>query len=440
MLRHNNNLFTVLLSDATVATSTIPAEGALVSNQTLPQGAIVLCTPGLVRLSAAAFAALPNGAQFIVVQGKGASQPLMKSPVITKGKFTTSIAAHKAAVQQVTVVGFNGTTGALPVANDTAFHIKIRKNDNDAANRSQPMSQFIGPVKTDGTGTQEELALALAVNGNKNFALEPANGYLKIEVLCDDAGAAIGAAPDTVVGTIGTKVVTLTDTGANNSISAIAVGDLFRVGTALTSEVYKIVATTVVGGATGTITLDRPLSQSVNLVGTTAEFITAANAATADFGIRLTGVQAPFDVNAFRDYYANRFTATFSDPSTLVSHVQGAYNGNGTWQQVAMDEYMNYGFEGQNEMMAVPPRMRDQEVKIPGVGGVTALTAKYSALSINWEEDITGLVSKSGSKGSVLVYLNLTNNAGSGELATAPDNVGETFALAMGLTPADFNE
>ena len=57
---------------------------------------------------------------------------------------------HKAAQQQITVVGFNGTTGALPVANDTSFFIKIRKNDNDAANRSQPMSLF-AQFKTDAT-------------------------------------------------------------------------------------------------------------------------------------------------------------------------------------------------------------------------------------------------------------------------------------------------
>jgi hypothetical protein len=163
----------------------------------------------------------------------------------------------------------------------------------------------------------------------------------------------------------------------------------------------------------------------------------AAAAAAAEFGIRLTGVQADFDVNAWRDYYANRFTATFSDEDTLVSHVQGAYNGNGTWQQVAMDEYMTYGFEGQNEMIGVPPVPRDQEVKIPGVGAYVAADCKYSAIAIGWTEDIRGLVTVAGAQGTHLIYLNLDS---SGDLDTGTANTGETLAVALGLTAANLDE
>jgi hypothetical protein len=94
---------------------------------------------------------------------------------------------------------------------------------------------------------------------------------------------------------------------------------------------------------------------------------------------------------------------------------------------------MNYGFEGQNEQLAVPPRMRDQEVKIPGVGSNTAATSRYSAVNIAWEEDVRGLVSMAGGQGSVLVYLNLD---ASGLLDTTTSNNGEAFALALGLTPS----
>ena len=151
----------------------------------------------------------------------------------------------------------------------------------------------------------------------------------------------------------------------------------------------------------------------------------------------MTGVAAPFNVNTFRDYYANRFNVTFSDTSTLVTLLTGARNGNGVWQQVAMDEYMNYGFEGENNQLATPSVPRDQVVKIPGVGGNTAATSKYSALNIAWEENIGGLVSASTARGNVVVYLNLDS---SGDLDTATANNGETFALALGLTPADFDE
>ena len=426
MLRRNNNHFMSVVSNYDVLTTALPAVGTVVTSANIPSGAVVLTDVGLRRLDNTAYLALQNEEQFFIVQGCGVTQPLLKSPVLTKGRVTFSSKKHLAAKQQITAIGFNGTTGELPVANNTAFHIKIRKNDNDAANRSQPASLTVGPVKTDSTGTQAELAFMLARSANLNFRDEAGNGYLKFEVLTNDAGAAIGAAGITIVGAKGSKVVTLTGT----AIGGAVVGNLFRAGTALTDDVYKIVSTTIVGGATGTITLDRPLSKDVSLLGTTAEFVTAANATTADFGIILTGVENAFDVNKFRNYYANRFTATFSDENTLVTHLQGAINGNGVWQQVAMDEYMTWGFEGQNEMLSVPPRMRNQYVKVPNFGTNTVANSRYSVAQISWTEIINqGITTLSGAKGSVLIYANLSS-AGS---LSATDNTGRALLVALGV-------
>ena len=430
MLRKANNVFSVVLNDVNVATTALPAVGTVITTANLPAGAVVLCDLGLRRMSNTEYAALANGDQYLVVQGKGVNDPLMKSPVITKGTTKFTIAKHKPAVQQVTTVGYNGTTGALPVANNSDFFIKVRKHDNDAANRSQPMSLFAGPVRTDATATQDELATALIKNGAKNFAQEPANGYLKFEAICDAAGAVPTGTTTLFTPVNGSRRVTIDGTLTN-----VAVGDYIRLeGTGVTSAVYKVTAYT----ASTSITLDTAF------VGTAAAYaianvrrVTAVLAASANFGVRLTGVAAPFNVNTFRDYYANRFNVTFSDTSTLVTLLTGARNGNGVFQQVAMDEYMNYGFEGENNQLATPSVPRDQVVKIPGVGGNTAATSKYSALNIAWEEGISGLVSASTARGNVVVYLNLDS---SGDLATAIDNNGETFVVALGLTAADFDE
>ena len=430
MLRKANNVFSVVLNDVNVATTALPAVGTVITTANLPAGAVVLCDLGLRRMSNTEYAALANGDQYLVVQGKGVNDVLMKSPVITKGTTKFTIAKHKPAVQQVTTVGYNGTTGALPVVNNSDFFIKVRKHDNDAANRSQPMSLFAGPVRTDATATQDELATALIKNGAKNFAQEPANGYLKFEAICDAAGAVPTGTTTLFTPVNGSRRVTIDGTLTN-----VAVGDYIRLeGTGVTSAVYKVTAYT----ASTSITLDTAF------VGTAAAYaianvrrVTAVLAASANFGVRLTGVAAPFNVNTFRDYYANRFNVTFSDTSTLVTLLTGARNGNGVFQQVAMDEYMNYGFEGENNQLATPSVPRDQVVKIPGVGGNTAATSKYSALNIAWEEGISGLVSASTARGNVVVYLNLDS---SGDLDTATANNGETFVVALGLTAADFDE
>lgn len=434
MLRKANNVFSVLLGDVNVTTaalnSAVPV-GTVVSNLTLPAGAIVITDAGLRRLDAAAFAALASDAQFFVIQGRGAVNPLMKSPILTKGKIKFSIAPHKRAQQQSTAVGFNGTTGALPVSNNTNFFIKIRKRDNDAANRSQPFSLFAGPVRTDATGTQAELASMLVKNGYLNFKSEPANQYLRFEALCNDAGAATTGATGTLAATNGSLFVAASVSGS----AEFAVGSYVRFGTATTDPVYKVVAV-----ATGGITLDSPyVGTTGTFIAGAAEFITPVLAAAANFGVRMTGNVDPFDVNQWRDYYANRFTVSFSDTNTPITHLQGAFNGNGVWQQVAMDEYLNYGFEGENNQLAVPSIPRDQVVKIPGVAGNTDNTSKYSALNLAWEESISGLVSMDGGKGNVIIYFNLDNSAPGTGVVTA--TAAEANAITtLGLVVASFNE
>lgn len=432
MLRKANNVFSVLLNDQTVASSTLPAVGTVVTPSNLPTGAIVLVDAGMRRMSVTEYNALATGDEFFVVQGRGTTKSFMKSPVLNKGKVKFTSARHKDEVQQVTAIGYNGTTGALPVANNTNFFIKIRKRDNDAANRSQPMSLFAGPVRTDATGTQAELASMLVRNGYQNFKDEPANHYLKFEAICNATNGAPAGGVTTFGVVNGSRTVTL------DAAMTIAVGDYVRLNggsTATNAPVYKVIAFTAT-----TLVLDSPYTgDTATLLAAVVRRITAVNAATADFGVTVTGIVAPFDVAQFRDYYANRFTATFSNSTTLVTHLQGAYNGNGMWQQVAMDEYMSYGFEGENQQLATPSVPRDQFVKIPGIGSNTELSSRYSALNISWEESISGLVSMDGGKGNVLVYLNLDSTSPLGLLDTATANNGETFVQALGLTAADFN-
>lgn len=423
MLRQANNVFSVVLSDVAVLTSTLPAVGNQVTSQNMPVGGIVLVDAGMMRRTLATIA---TGGTYFIVQGKGAGQPLMKSPAIVKGTESITSKEFIPATQQISTMGYNGTANSLTAAVNTSYYVKVRKNDNDAANRSQPFSLF-AQFKTGAAATQEKLAFGLVKNGVKNMSLEPANGYLRYTAICDEVGSAIAGVVANFGVTYGNKEVTL-----DGSVTNITVGDLVRLGGTTTGiQVYKVATVT----SPTSITLEiayQGITEAIAVADVVV--ITAANAAIADFGIKLTGVQADFDVNAFRDYYVNRFTASFSDTNVITTHLQGASEGNGAWQRVALDEYMNYGFEGQNEMAAIPPKPRDQEVKVPGRGVITALTAKYSVVNIKWTEDITGLVSKSGAEGNVLIYLNLANSSGSGVI-NGTSNTGSTLATALGISP-----
>lgn len=449
MLRKANNVYNVILSDVTQLTAALPNGGVasattFVTDANLTAGAVAVCTVGLKLLDATTFAALGNNDKFIIVQGKGTGQPLMKSAVLTKGTITSALRQKFVpATQQVTYVGYNPSlatpAGSLSAANSTRYWIKIRKRDNDAANRSQPMSLFAGPVLTDASATQLEVGTLLLKSAIKNFVnQEPANGYLKPEMVSDNAGVVPTGTTTIFTPTYGSKTVAIDGTLTN-----VAVGDYIRLeGTGATNAVYKVTAYT----AGTSITLDTPYYGAIPTGGTFAiastRVITAVLAAASNIGIRLTGVEAPFNVNSFRDYYANRFTVTFSDPTVPIGST-GASDGTGVWQKVAMDEYMSYGFEGANNQLTVPSIARDQVVKIPGINGNTALTSKYSCLTLTSEEVMQGLVSRDGGKATVVIYLNLANSGGNGSL-TSTANTGANLVTTLGTTLAgaiaDYNQ
>ena len=415
MLRTADNVFSVVLDDNTK--TALPGALAVVTDQNLPAGSICAVDAGMRHLNSPA--ALAAAGRYRLAQGRGAGKSLMMSPMISVEGSTVSASKHRLAVQQLSVVGYNGTTGALPVAAETDFYIKIRKNDNDAANRSQPMSLFAGPVRTDATPTQAELAFALRLNGIANFKDEPANHYLTFDVLSSATGTATPAGVGTITAVKGSKVLTVSGTTVATTFPA---GTAVRLGTTTASPIFLVTAS---DNAAKTITLDAPVNASGTFAAGAAQSITSVNLAAGNCGVALTGVQADFNVNSFRDYYVNRFTVTFSDVSTLVT-TTGARTGSGVWQQVAMDEYMSYGFEGENSMLGVPPRMRDQEVIEGG---------KYGCVEVSWTESIQGLVSLQGGKGSVLFYVNLAANGSLGATST-----GSKLVTVLGKTAADVQQ
>ena len=419
-LRRMNNKTTAMICADGILKTNLPGVGDLVTPANLPKGAVVVTNTGLTRL-----ASYPAAGDFLIVQGNGADEPLLKSEILNGARISISSAVFSPATQQITAIGFNGTTGSLPAANDTSFFIKIRKNDNDAGNRSQPMSLF-AQFKTDATGTQEELAFGLVKVGAKNMEDEPANGYLNFTALCDEAGVAVTGTLTNLVFTKGSKEV-VSDTN-NVTVTNVNVGDVIKVAAALTTSVYKV---TAVSNGTATtpakITLNYAFQEETATVAkATARVITSAAAAAAEFGVRLTGVAAPFNVEALRDFYTNRFTATFSDDSTLVTHVQGATEGTGAWQRVAMDEYMTYGFEGMNSMIGVPPAPRDQYVVEGG---------KYSAIEVRWTESMNTLVTAHAADGSVLVYAQLDDVN-----EDIPNTeAGDDLIIALGFSSGDLD-
>jgi len=419
-LRRQDNVNYVAIGDNTVD-ATAPS-GTLAASANVTDGDVVLIDEDNKILEAADYTALAADRKVRVAQVISlANQKFIFSPAMTKSSITTSMKGYTAPDQQVTRIGYNGTTGALPTTTvKTGFFIKIRKNDNDAANRSQPNSLF-AQFQTDATGSQEELALGLVKSGIQNMSTQPAgnNGYVKFEML--NAGARTAATATGVVTLTFTKDSTLVTASAATASTNIVAGDYVAIAAATTSGVYKVKSK----DGSGNLTLETAYQSATTTIVASAANIRIANAAAvaAASGVQLTGIVSDFDVDAFRNYYSNRFTATFSDTSTLNTHVTGAKDGNGVWQQVAMDEYMSMGNQGENSMLGTPPVMRTKTF----VEGGT-----YSSLMIESNEDIQGLTAFNRERSSVLVYGQRT----AGNIVTNTSAFHLAAVLGAGTLPA----
>ena len=409
-LRRQDNVAYAAIADTTAA-----SPGAVViTPSTLAIGAAALVDEGnLAHVAILTYDALPASTRLRVVQNIAGK--LVFSAAFTKGAIikakpleSATVSQYVAPNQQVTRIGYNGTIGALPTTSvKSNFFIRLRKRDNDAANRSQPNSLY-AQFQTDATGSQEELALGLVKNGILNMTTQPVgnNGYIRFEML----NAGVRSAAHSGVGTLTfTKDSTLVAASAATASTNVVAGDYISIAAATTTGVYKVKSK----DGSGNLTLETAYqSATVTITASAANIrITNALALVAASGVQMTGVASDFDVNAFRNYMTIRFTATFSDTTTKVTHVTGATDGTGTWQQVAMDEYMSMGNQGENQMLSVPPVMRTSSVVTDG---------QYDCVHIAVKEDINGLVSAEKADADIFVFIQDGQASPSGRaLATA---------------------
>ena len=313
-------------------------------------GEIGIFTPAGARVTEATAATVEK---FIIVKKTPNGGVPLVSSVIDKATMTdVTRKLYVASTEQVTNIGYNGTDGAIEAINDNDYHIRMSLRQEYVSNHGGLYLKHAF-YASDLSATQSEIGSELLKSVNNNFSKEP-DTTLTATLLCNHAGAAIGAAADTVVGNLGSKAVVITDTGADSSVIATSPGDYLRVGTATTSNVYKIVTGTAITG--GTMILDTPLVAALNLVGTTAEYITAAQAATADFGLVLTGIAQSHTVGKLHnDLMPQVFDVSLENFGTTGNVLTtAAAPGNGTQKQIQELEWFCQGNEGDFHRIGEP--------------------------------------------------------------------------------------
>ena len=203
--------------------------------------------------------------------------------------------------------------------------------------------------------------------------------------------------------------------------------------TGMTPPVAGNVISLVSGGVTDYYEVAASTATSVALTtqyrGTTstvADIALEVSTGTEYWGISLDGVAPPFDVLRNRDYSVNRFIAkVMADgeivPAVPVTNTAKAYAGVGVWQQVAMDEFLSWGFLGAGrELIGTPPGSRPS---------TTVEGGAYSTISLVESTSIPGMTSVANTAMTHLIYVENTT-AGGGTV----DAQGSTLATIFGVS------
>lgn len=320
----------------------------------LANGEIGIFTPAGVKLDETAAATTDR---FILAVGRGTGVNPLITPVIDKTKVTAkNLAEVVAAAEQLDYIGYNGSTGAIEVNNNSVYRAAINLKDVLAEGNHGGVYIKDMVYKSSAAATQGEIAGGLVASAIANFSREASN-IIKFERVNSNAGTEALGAADSIVAVAGSKYITITESGGVLPYLFV-VGDYIRLGTAVTSPVYKITATTVTVADGGILTVDVPVQESfAPTAGTgTTEYITAADAAAANFGIKLTGLEQPFTVGKVH-YKKVRWSTTLSTDSfgaTTLTNSTSASEGVGQYEQIASLEWFINGNNGEFFRMGEP--------------------------------------------------------------------------------------
>jgi len=338
--------------------------------------------------------------KFRLVLGRAGESDLV-SDLIEKSTISNAkLGVGAARANQVSTIGYNGTTGSLPVTNSNLYYVRLYIQEMLSSN-SDGQRMKHGVYKSDASAAQSEIALGLTSSLINNF-LREAEKFITFKALCNTAVATSHTMDETVTVTKGSKKISIATDYDYNSGTDLVVGDFLRIAdsdttSALTDDVYKIVAIT----STSDIELDRPYqgaSGTRTHAANSTQAITAAQGAAADWGIKLTGADLSFGAPDYR-YSVVRWETQLENFGTTVAATTGASEGLGTYEAIASLESFLMGGYGEIYRMGAPLNHPQVLVAESAVAG-----GHYTLCTFNFKDSsVTGSFSEEVSPKSMIV-------------------------------------
>lgn len=280
---------------------------------------------------------------FTVVEGKGTGTPFTGDTINVSDVTKVVRKTYEAATEKVDYIGYNTTSGAIEAINDNLYFVRLHIDQSITTSQGGGILVKHGQYKSDASATQVEIANGLVSSFINNFSRE-ARQYIKFERVTSSTVTASTSGNITVVN--GSKYVTAA-TDIDNA--SVVVGDYLS----LDGVAYKIKAINV--GSAQVAELDIPYQgASAVIADASCGFITAANAASGNWGIKLTGMPLKFAVGKTSYKKADWKTTVQNFGTTVVTESVGAYPGSGTYEQAAELEFFYKGNDGEYLRMGAP--------------------------------------------------------------------------------------
>ncbi len=391
---NQKNVVHVLVGKAVAA----KAAGTVIESYAdLSDGQIAVVNPDNLSLST-----LASNTRFRICVRNGTSllfTPFIDKKNIVNGRTETNVAA----VQQVSYIGYDGTSGQITAIDDNNYYVRLILDSSDAQFGNRPMYKH-GAYKSAATSaTKSEVTLGVCASLVDNFKLETL-GKIQFDAICSVAVDATYDLTNTSTVVNGSNVINVAaDLTYNTAAGTLAVGDYIRFaadslnGTlALIDPVYKVKAIDTLA-----VTLDRAVTCASGAwtdAGDGVQVIPAATGNAAAWGIKCTGIVKEFEVGVLK-YDQVRFPTidliNFS-PLDTVNFKTSASMGKGTAEQVAERFWFAQGNWGKESRIGNPiPKSIDPGV-VTGTG--------YNCIVLGYNNGLTNFTGTQSLPGEVLIY------------------------------------
>jgi hypothetical protein len=346
-----------------------------------------------------------NYSKIKIIKDRGANLPLQQVVLNLSDIVNTSAYSGAIATEQVSYIGYNGTSGSISEIDNNFYEIKLEHVPNAFAYGKRPANYKYGTYQSGVNATQEEISNGLVKSLVQNFVPNRTIDWRVFSEVTNAGARSAAGSAGTLTFTKYSKVVVAS---ASTATDQLVVGDYIQSVDALTTVgVYKIVA---IDGTSGNLTLDVAYNgDTISGVTSTDDIaIPEATAQAADFGIKITGIKQKYDVNRWRQYDKVRFNVFLINFGTTGSSTTAAFDGVAVYEQAANDEYISWGDEGQIFVDQIPPQFREQDAVVG---------TQYNPVVISWLNRLPSLIGAGENKGQVILYM--AGGDGIGDFAPA---------------------